>query len=149
VTARGNGVGHRDVAGEGKDMRLIRYAVAVAVVVGAVAIVPRLGHGATPASQARPATMAATAKGEAKDTSHATTGIVKTVSASTLVITRSAKPGNEMRFEVSPFAHRDGSVTVGSPVSVRYREDGATHVATAITVQQAKSPAGNRTQPGR
>jgi hypothetical protein len=130
-------------------MRLIRYAVAIAVVVGAVAVVPRLGHGATPASQARPVTTAATVKGEAKDTSHATTGIVKAVSASTLVITRSAKPGNEMRFEVSPFAHREGTVAIGSPVSVRYREDGATHVATAITVQQAKPQAASRTQPGR
>ena len=130
-------------------MRLIRDAVAVAVVVGAVAVVPRLGHGATPASQARPAVPAASAKGEARDTSHATTGVVKAVSASTLVITRSAKPGNEMRFEVSPFAHREGTVAVGSPVSVRYREDGGTHVATAITVQQTKSPAADRTQPGR
>jgi hypothetical protein len=116
------------------------------MVVGAVAIVPRLGHGATPPSQARPA---AAARGGAKDTSHATTGIVKAVSASTLVITRSAKPGNEMRFEVSPFAHRQGTVAVGSPVSVRYREDGATHVATAITVQPTKSPAAGRPRPGR
>lgn len=120
-------------------MRVIRYVIAAIVVAAAVAIVPRVGHGSSPAPQPRSAVQGATARG-AGETTYATTGVVTSVGNGSLVMTRAGKPGNEIAFEVSPFAHRDGSVEIGSPVSVRYRDDGIVHVATAITVQHTKSP---------
>jgi hypothetical protein len=66
---------------------------------------------------------------------------VKSVDDSTLVITRTGKAGGEMTFALDPATHRQGTVVVGTPVAVRYREDGKTYVATAITAQQPKSKA--------
>jgi hypothetical protein len=68
---------------------------------------------------------------------HATRGIVQTVDARTLVIARFGHRGN-MTFNVTPETHWEGVVVVGSTVSVRYREEGKDHVATAITLQPAK-----------
>jgi hypothetical protein len=36
---------------------------------------------------------------------------------------------------------RQGSIAVGAPVSVRYKKDGKSYVATAISVQQPKTQA--------
>lgn len=122
-------------------MRVTRYVVAAVVVAAAVAIVPRVGHGSASEPQARPATQTGKARSANADTTYATTGVVKSVGTGSLVLTRAGKPGHEITFEVSPSAHREGSVAVGSPVSVRYRDEGRVHVATAITVQPTKSQA--------
>jgi hypothetical protein len=42
-----------------------------------------------------------------------------------------------MTFKLSPTTHRDGTIVVGSTVSVRYREEGKDHVATAIALQKS------------
>ena len=68
---------------------------------------------------------------------HATRGIVVTIDASTLVITRPGKRGI-MTFSLTSSTHREGVIAVDSAVSVRYREDGKTHVATAIALQRSK-----------
>ena len=67
---------------------------------------------------------------------HATRGIVRTIDASTMVIAR----GNRgiMTFSLTSSTHREGVIVVGSAVSVRYREDGKNHVATAIALQRPK-----------
>ena len=72
---------------------------------------------------------------------HATTGVVKSVNGTALVITRSGKDAGEMTFVLDHSTKRDGTIAVGAPVSVRYRENGSSHVATAITAQHAKSQA--------
>ena len=74
---------------------------------------------------------------------HATTGVVKSIDDSTLVIARSGKKG-DMTFAVSPSTHREGSVAVGSQVSVRYNESGKTYTATAITAQAVKQQAAHK-----
>jgi hypothetical protein len=74
---------------------------------------------------------------------HATTGVVKSIDDSTLVITRSGKRG-DITFAVSPETHREGSVAVGSQVSVRYNESGKTFTATAITAQPVKQQAAHK-----
>ena len=68
---------------------------------------------------------------------HATRGIVQTIDATTLVI---ARPGNRdvMTFRLTPSTRREGVIAVGAAVSVRYREDGKNHVATAIALQRSK-----------
>jgi hypothetical protein len=68
---------------------------------------------------------------------HATRGIVRTIDANTMVIVRAGNRGI-MTFSLTSSTHRDGVIVVGSTVSVRYREDGKNHVATAIALQRPK-----------
>ncbi len=68
---------------------------------------------------------------------HATRGIVQTIDATTLVIARTGNRG-VMAFSLTPSTRREGVIVVGASVSVRYREDGKNHVATAIALQRTK-----------
>jgi hypothetical protein len=68
---------------------------------------------------------------------HATRGVVRTLNADTLVIARSGDRGI-MTFNLTPSTHREGTIVVGSTVSVRYREKGKDHIATAVALQRAK-----------
>ena len=70
--------------------------------------------------------------------SHSVKGVVKSIDASSLVITKSGKAGGEMTFTLNADTKRDGAPAVGSPVSVRYRADGGSMVATAVSAQPAK-----------
>ena len=79
----------------------------------------------------------ATAK-PAAAASHSVKGVVKSMDASSLVITRSGKAGGDMTFTVNADTKKDGSPAVGSPVSVRYRTEGGSNVATAVTASAAK-----------
>jgi hypothetical protein len=83
---------------------------------------------AKPATTAKPAAAA----------SHSVKGTVKSMDASTLVITKSGKAGGEMTFTVNADTKKDGAPAVGSPVSVRYRTEGSTNVATAVTASAPK-----------
>ena len=66
---------------------------------------------------------------------HATRGVVKAIDETVLVVSRPRNYG-DITFKLSSTTHRDGKIVVGSIVSVRYREDGKTHVATAIALQK-------------
>jgi hypothetical protein len=68
---------------------------------------------------------------------HATRGIVRTIDANTMVIARAGNRGI-MTFSLTSSTHREGVIVVDSAVSVRYREDGKNHVATAIALQRLK-----------
>ena len=46
-----------------------------------------------------------------------------------------------MTFALNPATHLQGTVAVGTSVDVRYREDGKTYVATAVTAQPSKPQA--------
>lgn len=70
---------------------------------------------------------------------HATRGIVKCVDATTLVVTRSAVGGKHMAFVLTPATEREGVVTVGSAVEIRYRTEREQRVATAIRVRERRS----------
>ena len=117
----------------------MRKYIASAVLAAAVMAVPVAGFATMP--QATPAA----AKKEATKTTtkaaptHATSGVVKSVDDSTLVITKGGKKPEDMTFTLNANTHKEGAVAVGAPVSVRYHEDGKTHVATAVTVEQAKT----------
>ena len=84
---------------------------------------------AAPVSAAKPAAAA----------SHSVKGVVKSIDASSLVITKSGKAGGDMTFTLNADTKRDGAPAVGSPVSVRYRSEGGAMVATAVTAQPAKA----------
>ncbi|MBI2833661.1 MAG: hypothetical protein HYX76_04475 [Acidobacteria bacterium] len=107
------------------------HVITTAVLVGALSAMPVVGFAAAPtATQAKEA-----AKSKATVASHATTGVVKSVDATTLVITKSGKKGGEMTFTLNPSTKHEGTIDVGSQVSVRYQEEGKTFVATAITAR--------------
>ncbi len=97
----------------------------------AFATSPRQSN-ATPSAKSSPATHAA---------SHAVRGVVKSVDDSSLVITRSGKKAEDLSFKLDPATSREGTIAVGSTVSVRYRTEGKTLVATAVTPNTAKQEA--------
>jgi Domain of unknown function (DUF5666) len=72
----------------------------------------------------------------ANEASHSVKGVVKSMDASSLVISRSGK--SDMTFAVNADTKHEGSPAVGSQVSVRYRTEGSNNVATAVTASAAK-----------
>ena len=126
----------------------MRKSILTALVAGALSAVPFVAFGQTstanapakPAAAATPATPSQpAAKSEAA--THSTRGVVKSINDSTLVITRSGKNAGDMTLALNSSTHRDGTIAVGTPVSVRYTHEGKTYTAMAITAQQAKAPA--------
>ena len=114
---------------------LIMFALAAALAVS----------GAAQAAQATAKKDATTAKPAtakpAAAASHSVKGTVKSMDASTLVITKSGKAGGDMTFTLNADTKKDGAPAVGSPVSVRYRTEGTSNVATAVTAQAPKTQA--------
>jgi hypothetical protein len=78
---------------------------------------------------------AATTLSQSPDAVHATRGVVKTIGPTTLVVSRPKRRG-DIVFKLSPSPHIEGTIVVGATVSVRYRDDGDDHVATAISVKK-------------
>jgi len=72
---------------------------------------------------------------------HAIRGIVKSMSETALVIVPSRRNTNEMTFVLGPLTHREGHMTVGATVSVRYRIQDQAFVATAVSTHPEKQPA--------
>ena len=68
-------------------------------------------------------------------TVHATRGIVKSIDGTTLVVARAGNRG-DIAFILGPTVHTEGAIVVGSPVSVRYRDEGRVHIATAVALQR-------------
>lgn len=84
---------------------------------------------------------AAKAQTKAKATAaatHATSGIVKTIDATSLVISRGAKTSQTLSFVVNAATVKKGDLVVGTHVEVRYRADGGQNIATAITAAVPK-----------
>lgn len=116
---------------------LLTKTLLVAVPVMALSVVPALAsHQAKPAAHPSATTAAAPAS-SAKAGSHSISGVVKDVTATSLVITPKGKKG-EMTFSLSPSTHREGTLAAGERVSVRYNQEGKTNVATGVTVQAQK-----------
>jgi hypothetical protein len=136
-----------------KGVTGMRKPLLTALVAGALSAAPLVAFGQTTtakapakasstASQATPSQPSASqpsAKNES--TAHSTRGVVKSINDSTLVITRSGKNAGDMTLALNSSTHREGTIAVGTPVSVRYMHEGKNFVATAISAQQAKAPA--------
>ena len=71
---------------------------------------------------------------------HATRGTVQAIDGHRMVIARSGDRGR-MTFTLTPSTRREDAIVVGATVSVRFREEGRTNVATAIALQR---PSGSR-----
>ena len=104
--------------------------------------------GAVFASQTAPAKKPATAKSAASDTKaavshHTTSGVVKSLSDTSLVI---SKGGKDQTFALNSSTEKTGAIENGAHVTVHYTMDGKSMVATAVTVQpeKPKTPKGKK-----
>lgn len=119
--------------------------VAVAICVGAFAQAP----GAVLARQPQEAGAAtAGSRAKAEQPTHATRGIVKSIDSTTMTLSRPRNRG-DITFKLSPGTHTAGKIVVGATVSVRYRDEGSVHIATAVTVQDKDGQSSNAAQPAR
>ena len=117
---------------------IMRHVITTALVMGALAAVPVIGFAATPGTSQKPAVQHAAAPKQAAAV-HATSGVVKSMDANTLVITRQGKQQGDMTFSMNASTRRDGTIAVGSPVSVRYQKEGDKDVATAISLRSSQA----------
>ena len=113
----------------------MRKRIMTALLTGALAAVPL---GAFAAQAGKPAAQPAAKHSTKPAATHATMGVVKSVDDNMLVITRAGKNGGDMSFDLSSATQRKGTIAVGTTVSVRYRDEGTAHTATAITAQAPK-----------
>lgn len=111
----------------------------------ALALVTACSVGSVAAQSAPVGKPKAAAKAAAKSTmaTHSTTGTVKSIDSNTLVISKPGKKG-DMTFAVNGSTMKDGTVGVGSTVTVRYQAEGKSMVATAISEKPAKQMASTK-----
>jgi hypothetical protein len=105
--------------------------VRTTLLLGALVLAPALTLAQTPTPKPKPATAPAAA-------SHSTTGTVKSVDATTLTITRPSGTVKEMTFTINDSTKKQGAIAAGASVEVRYKTEGKTNIATAVTVQKKK-----------
>jgi hypothetical protein len=120
------------------ETTIMRHVITTALVVGALAAVPVTGFAATPRTAQQSTVQHASAPKQAVGI-HATSGIVKSMDANTLVISRQGKEKGEMSFSLNASTRREGAIAVGSPVSVRYQKEGNKDVATAISLRNSQT----------
>jgi hypothetical protein len=85
---------------------------------------------------------AASQKAIAPMPTHAVRGVVKSISTFyVVIITGSGKKAREMTFVLGPSTEKDGEITIGATVSVRYRQENHTLVSTAVSAQPEKQHA--------
>jgi hypothetical protein len=117
----------------------MKFTRMAALVVGALITVSAAGFAAqTPAAKTSTKKAAAAAPAPAV---HATSGVVKSIDDSKLVITKTAGKGPETSFTVNGSTQKDGTIAAGSKVDVRYTNEGKTKVATAVSLHMAKAAA--------
>jgi hypothetical protein len=109
----------------------MRKFMKAASLVAVLALVPAVGFAQAAKKSAAPSKKMAVS-------AHTTTGTVKSVSDSSLVI---SKGGKDQTFVVNSTTEKKGTVEAGAHVSVHYTMDGTNMVATAITASPAKKAA--------
>jgi hypothetical protein len=149
-----------DVIKKERDMKKTMWTAAA--VLGALLTVPGLGLAAqtkpmTPPAATKPATQPkSTAKTAAKESSakpaatHSAAGVVKSMDASSLVITRgTGKKATEMTFALDNSTKKEGNVAVGSNVVVKYTTEAGKHTATDVSEKAAKPMAKAKSKTGK
>jgi len=115
-----------------------------AVVAAAVLAVPAMSLAAQAQAAGAPAKSAAKTTAVTKTkapTVHSATGVVKSIDASSLVLSETAgkkKGAREVRFVLEPSTQKDGNIAAGSTVRVKYHNDAKKHVATDVRVAGGK-----------
>jgi hypothetical protein len=121
--------------------------VTTAFLLGALSVVPAVGFAATQHASSTSAAAAHASKPVAA--THAMRGVVKSINDKTLVVTQAGGKHAEMTFALNASTQRTGAIAAGTAVSIRYREEGKTNVATAIRVESAKQQAAHTKPPKR
>lgn len=94
-------------------------------------------QGSTP--PAKPAAQAAKpAPAKATADMHSTSGVVKSIDATHLVITKPTGTVKELSFVLNSATQRTGDLAAGATVDVRYKAEGKQNIATAVTVHTKK-----------
>ena len=123
-------------------MRNITKAIAIAAML-AFPVASFAAQAPAPAAKKQAAAPAAKAEKPAmakKVATKSASGTVKSISDSSLVITKgSGAKAMDETFSVTASTAKKGTIETGSKVSVRYTEDGANKVATAISAAAMKS----------
>ena len=101
-----------------------------AVVAAAVLAVPTMSL----AAQTKPAS--ASAKKPAPAATHSAKGVVKSMDASSLVVT---EKGKDVSYVLDASTKKEGDPAVGSTVTVMYHTDGTQHIATDVKAAPAKA----------
>lgn len=112
--------------------------IATLATMAAIVLAPALYAQTAPATSKAAAKPAAAAKNVA---THSTNGTVKSVDATSLVISKPGSKSHDMTFALDPSTQKQGSIDVGSMVTVRYKTEGKTMTATAVTARPAKAAA--------
>ena len=90
------------------------------------------------ASAPQPSKPSVSAQVQRELATHATKGVVKSVSATAIVITRRVgDKRTDTSYAVTSATERLGDVSAGATVEVRYRTSGRQRIATAISVEVA------------
>ena len=69
---------------------------------------------------------------------HATKGVIKSVSDTSLVISRPTAKEKEMTFMLDSTTQKKGTLAAGATVDVRYKTENKQNIATAVTVAEKK-----------
>src|SRR6185503_12606935 len=117
-------------------MRMLRNTLVLAALLG----IPALTLAASPAgTQAKPSAKPSGTTTKPATATHATSGVIKTVDTSNLVITKtSGKKKEDVSFALDSTTQKKGDMTVGATVDVRYRTENKQNIATAVTVHAKK-----------
>ena len=116
--------------------------ITTAFLAGALGVVPLGAVAAGQTPEQKPAATKHTSSSTAA--THSTRGTVKSVDDNTLVIARTSGNHAEMTFTLNDSTHREGSIANGAAVSVRYRDEGKMHVATAVQAEPPKKQASKK-----
>ncbi|HEX5107486.1 MAG TPA: DUF5666 domain-containing protein [Vicinamibacterales bacterium] len=119
----------------------MRHTILAVLLLGAVTASSAWAAAPQTASTAKSSTKAAKS---ASTASHSVSGVIKSIDATSMTLSR--KKGGDLTFALNPSTDRQGQLAVGSQVSVHYREDGSSHVATAVVAQAAKNTASSTTK---
>ena len=106
------------------------------VVAAAVLAVPAMSLAAQTKTAAPAKQSTAKPAATAKPTMHTAQGVVKSMDASSLVLTEKSK--KDVTFVVDASTKKEGDVAVGSTVHVTYKDDASQHIATDIKAASAK-----------
>lgn len=112
-----------------------------AVVAAAVLAVPALSLAAQTTPAAPTTTKAKSGSKAAAGTVYSATGVVKSLDASTLVLTEKPskkKKSHDVHFVVDSSTQKDANIATGSTVHVKYHNDAKKHVATEIRAGSGK-----------
>lgn len=112
-----------------------------AVIAGALSVTP-IAFASTQTAQPAPAKNTASKSAVA---TKSTSGVVKSMDDTTLVISKPGKKGAaDETFTLNPSTQKEGNVQVGSTVSVHYKTEGQSKVATAIMAHEPKAQAAHK-----